>query len=662
MIIQLAANGTIDIVEMDIGDTLEYRLRSGEIRTFVLNKTNAGIIYTNLEKPKEGVPGGATVYHFTCELVVDGCPMVLERYVGCQESFYEPYVINGVRIWFDAVADLYDFMVEGHIKTKPKKQARFAICDMTERICPDELKPWIPLPPDTLDIKDCYCADDCWLGPYFGANAHNGLDVNHPKGTPVWAPIDFDDHFLFNSLAEGHNNNRWRGVRTWPNGDTWYLQIHHIYNLFVPEHAPLKAGTLYADAAGAQVGLVPHSHFVFLVKEQGGIEERFADPWILFWQMYEDIKERTGAIKAVINPLSPRRAGEVIAFSSSGSRKGPNGRELSFRWLFGDGGWSDQPHPTYTYAQPGVYPVTLIVSDEAQTASFTQHITITGEAVEQPALVLEAAEPEFRGRPVQAVDVYGKPPRFVPHTLFFTARPTRPKPYPKVLSLKNAGKGELPAAVTAVEYINGNDWLELELDGSGNSQQLFVSCSGAGLAPGRYAARVHVTCPGAVNETQGFDVQLLVPLQDAGNKWLGNTPRQIIDDRDLVGFYATPWFWVGCHVKTVVQGYGGFHLTNGGRAAEDQFVRFTPDLPAGKHQVSFAEETPFADDSAFWVVVRHRDGVERIWMEPAKSRIIGSFYFDEGTDGYVEIHTKDSRGPVLADAVVFLLLDETNRP
>ena len=108
---------------------------------------------------------------------------------------------------------------------------------------------------------------------------------------------------------------------------------------------------------------------------------------------------------------------------------------------------------TFLYAQPGVYPVTLIVSDEAQTASFTQHITITGEAVERPALVLEAAEPEFRGRPVQAVDVYGKPPRFVPHTLFFTARPTRPKPYPKVLSLKNAGKGELPAAVTAVEYI-----------------------------------------------------------------------------------------------------------------------------------------------------------------------------------------------------------------
>ena len=53
---------------------------------------------------------------------------------------------------------------------------------------------------------------------------------------------------------------------------------------------------------------MPHSHFVFLVKEQGGIEERFADPGS-FLADVEDIKERTGAIKAVINP-SPQGAQE----------------------------------------------------------------------------------------------------------------------------------------------------------------------------------------------------------------------------------------------------------------------------------------------------------------------------------------------------------------
>lgn len=658
MIIRREAKGTMSVIDMDIGDVLEYRLSSGEVRTLILNSTAADIVYTNLEKPEEAVPGGATVYQFTCEITVDGAAMTMQRYVGCQESFYEPYVINGMRIWFDAVSDIYEFMNEGHIKTKPKKRARFAICDATERICPDELKPWFPLPPDTLNIQDCYCADDCWLGPYFGANAHNGLDVNHPKGTPIWAPIDFDDHFLFNSLDKGHNNNRWRGIRIWPNGDTWFLQIHHIYNLFVPEHEPLKAGTLYADAAGAQVGLHPHSHFVFQIKEQGNNEELFIDPWIIFWQTYEDIKKRTGAIKAVMNPLSPACTGETVQFSSAGSSKGPIGSELKFRWFFGDGSWSDQPNPCYTYARPGVYPVTLIVSDGAQSASFTQHISVTGRPAANPALILESREPSFRKRPVHIMDVYGKPLRQIPHTLYFTARPTRPKPYPKTISLKNAGTGTLSGAVIkSVNYINGKDWLQLELNGSGNHQELLVKCDASSMVPGRYDASVYISCPGTVNDVQGFDVQLLIPPQEPGNKWLANTPQQVVDDRDP-GFYATPWFWVGCHVKSVVQGFNGFHLTNGGRAAEDEFVRFTPDLPAGKHQVSLAKETPFADDAAFWVVVRHRDGETKVWMEPAKSRSIGTFYFDEGTDGYVEIHTKGSRGHVLADAVVFQNMDQ----
>jgi len=507
-----------------------------------------------------------------------------------------------------------------------------------------------------LDIRDCYCADDCWLGPYFGANAHNGLDVNHPKGTSVWAPIDFDDHFLFDSLARGQNNNRWRGVRTWPNGDTWYLQIHHIYNLFVPEHTPLKAGTLYADAAGAQVGLHPHSHFVFMVKEQGDDQALFMDPWVIFWQTYEDLKERTGAIKAAMNPLSPARTGEAVAFNSAGSRKGPIGSELSYRWLFGDGGWSDDPNPTHTYAR--VYPVTLIVSDGAETDSFTQHITVTGESLALPALTLEADEPTFRKRSAHVMDVYGQPLRLIPHTLYFTGRPTRPRPTPKVVTIKNTGGGTMPAAfISSIQYYRGSDWLELELTGSGDQQQLRVTCDAAGLHPGLYCAQVYLTCPGAVNETQGFDVQLLVPLQEPENKWLGNTPKQVVDDSD-VSFYATPWFWVGCRVKTVFQGFRGFHLTSGHRTADDEFVRFTPDLPAGRHQVSLADETPFAEEAAFWVVVRHRDGDDRIWMEPCKSRIIGTFYFDEGTDGYVEIHTKDSRGEVLADAVVFFMLEQ----
>ena len=97
MIIRREAKGTMSVIDMDIGDVLEYRLSSGEVRTLILNSTAADIVYTNLEKPEEAVPGGATVYQFTCEITVDGAAMTMQRYVGCQESFYEPYVINGMR-------------------------------------------------------------------------------------------------------------------------------------------------------------------------------------------------------------------------------------------------------------------------------------------------------------------------------------------------------------------------------------------------------------------------------------------------------------------------------------------------------------------------------------------------------------------------------------
>jgi len=43
-----------------------------------------------------------------------------------------------------------------------------------------------------------------------------------------------------------------------------------------------------------------------------------------------------------------------------------------------------------------------------------------------------------------------------------------------------------------------------------------------------------------------------------------------------------------------------------------------------------------------------------VWVEPLKSRAIGTFEFAEGTDGFVEILSKESRGQVVADAVRFV--------
>jgi hypothetical protein len=129
------------------------------------------------------------------------------------------------------------------------------------------------------------------MGAYDGASAHGGLDINHPKGTPHWAPIDLDDQFMVATVSRGWLNNSWRGIRRWPDGTEWVLQTAHTTELLVPEHTPVKRGTHYAVGAGVRVGVVEHSHFSFAVFDEGELIR--LDPWILFWQMYRDERSHT---------------------------------------------------------------------------------------------------------------------------------------------------------------------------------------------------------------------------------------------------------------------------------------------------------------------------------------------------------------------------------
>lgn len=714
------AKETLTAVELDCGETLQFELLNGEVRTLTLEATDAAILLTNIDKYGENHELGRTLYHFTCRVRVDGLPMTMERYVCSQETFYEPYVINGMRVWFDGVADIFRFLKETHGACKPSKQARFAVQDMTLPICPQELHSWCPDEENFIDVGRCYNGDDPWLGPYLGFDAHGGLDINHPKGTPIWAPMDFDDQFYFNSLEKGDNNNRWRALRTWPDGSLWTLQTHHMVRLLVPEHMPVKAGTQVAEGAGVLVGSHEHSHFVFKVRESASaplqpedrvevsgavlseaedsyrvrvgerevdipkayalhlgrphrseesvfaVPKAFAqehglpyappqillDPWIIFWQIFEDKKRRAGEIRAAMRPLSPARVGESVVFSSGGSTAGPAGGELRCFWAFGDGGYAAGPEVTHIFLQPGVYPVTLVVDDGVQRASFTQHITVHGEPLSAPGLALATPdEPSFRPRPVQATDVYGWPVRPMPHTLEFVARPSRPVPSSKVVLLRNLGGGALAEAEEVrVAYGRASGWLRVSRQGRGNDQRLEVSVDATGLPPGSYEATVAVHCPGALNSPQGFRVVLTVP---------GSPPSAgaIVDDRDP-GFYCTPHFWVGHRFYRWEQpGYGGFYLINGRRPTEGEFARFTPDLEAGRYEVRFHEQTPFDPDSKFWVRVRHAAGEERVLVQPARSRLIGTFPFDEGTDGFVEILAGGSEGQVVADAIVFARVD-----
>jgi PKD repeat protein len=653
----LTAKSTLSVIEMDRHDVLVFRLANGEVRRFELLETAARVLFTTLGEPRRIQPDGGTLYEMTCRLRVDGQPMELRRYVCSQEAFYEPYVINGVRLWFDAVSAVEQFLTFGHGECKPTRHVRFALQDVTQRICPEEVLPWHENPARFISIGDTHAGDDCWMGPFGGLDAHGGLDINQKAGTLNFAPIAFDDHYFFESLAQGHDNNRWRGIRRWPNGDVWALQTHHLLALLVPEHTPLSAGTPFCTAAGVKYGGAhQHSHYVFKVHPAGATAEVLIDPWIIFWQSFEDRKHRTGDLAAAMAPVAPAIAGTAVRFSSAGSRPGPGRTALECRWSFGDGGWADGAEVEHVFAGPGVYPVTLTVSDGAMLATCTQHITVNGAAVTKPVLALVAPdEPAFRLRPVAAMDTYGIAPKFLPGSLEFVARAQRPRPGERQIGLRNLGTGALAPARAQVEYLGGAGWLAVTVDGTGNAQRIRLQPNATGLPGALYRARVVIAVPGAENGRQSVVVSLLVPTHPALppiSRRIQFPKEKVVDDDDA-RCYATPWFWIGHRFARVPRGQGGFHLTNGGRAAAGEFVRYAPDLAGSRYEVSLAAETPYAADVRFQVRVRHAQGEDRVWMEPARSRRIGSFAFEDGTDGFVEILAEGSAGQVLADAVIF---------
>jgi len=293
MIVRKRAKDTLTAVELNRGETLEFARLDGSVVRLTLVSTSAEIISTTLKELRVEEDAAVTSYRFRCCLQVDNETVELEREIATQASFYEPWEIAGLRLWFDAVDDIFTFLTETHGDCRPRKHARFGIQDAAARICPEPLHPWCPLPEGGLHIQDCYRGEDCWLGAYNGASAHGGLDINHAPGTPLWAPLDFQDHFYFNSLEMGHNNNRWRGIRHWANGALWILQAHHMTRLRIPEHTPVAKGAQFADGAGVLSGAAHHSHFVFKIHDEG--ETVMLDPWILFWQMYRDRDEEARA-------------------------------------------------------------------------------------------------------------------------------------------------------------------------------------------------------------------------------------------------------------------------------------------------------------------------------------------------------------------------------
>jgi serine protease len=71
-----------------------------------------------------------------------------------------------------------------------------------------------------------------------------------------------------------------------------------------------------------------------------------------------------------------------------------DGGIVAWLWDFGEGGWSDQEHPSYVYAEPGTYTVALLVEDAENLLDLvTQEITVT-----EPPPVLTVVADKLKGQ------------------------------------------------------------------------------------------------------------------------------------------------------------------------------------------------------------------------------------------------------------------------
>jgi len=286
MILTRIVKPTLTAFELNPEDRLRLELASGRVWEMELVRAAAEVVARGFNRYHDGghAAGDITVYAFEAEVRINGREHRMRREVGSQAAFYEPWTVDGVRIWLDAASCVFKehggFMEEkdwkGGLLCKPFKLTRWAVQEEGTPICPEPLHDWYPNPAGTLDIRNCYTGEDCWMGPYNGGAAHGGLDINMPAGTRLTAPISLDDHFLYNSLEAGFRNNNWVAVRRWPDGTTWELRCCHLIDMLVPERTPLRRGTPYATTAGTFVGFHEHTHFVWRVYEQGG--SYFLDP------------------------------------------------------------------------------------------------------------------------------------------------------------------------------------------------------------------------------------------------------------------------------------------------------------------------------------------------------------------------------------------------
>ena len=132
-----ASKPTITPVGLHCAETCRFTLRNGHVWEMQLLDTAAEVIERDYARYGYRDPGHyegeISAYAFSAQVKINGLNYLLRREVGTQASFYDPWVIDGVRIWLDAVAAAFTFAA-GFMEEKdwrlgwicaPQQHARF---------------------------------------------------------------------------------------------------------------------------------------------------------------------------------------------------------------------------------------------------------------------------------------------------------------------------------------------------------------------------------------------------------------------------------------------------------------------------------------------------------------------------------------------------------
>ena len=660
--VELKAKPTVTPVELNFGDTVKFTLLNGETRTIRLVDTSAQII----EIPTvEGL-----VYMFDVTLEVDGHRVKIDRYTATQQAFYEPIVINGMRIWADMALSVYDVIPmrypgTGNQRQRPWKDMRLALQDATIEDCPVKLSKWFDYRHPSIFIGDCYHGGDCWMGSFGAGVAHGGLDVNQREGDPLWAPMDFDDQGYFQSLATGSNNNRWRGWRTWPDGSIWAFQCHHVITQYVAQGMSVKQGTHLFDGAGVWVGWYNHNHYEFKVAngkmpdwnaggrnsadgrggralEHGQPEVYHLDPWIYFRQIFRNEREKTGYVYPEMAPPGPAKTAEAVVFELT------KGGSDDVYWDFGDGAFGRGAKVTHRYAKPGLYAArAVIVREDGSLDEVIRHLTVNGAASLLPSLIVQSDDHRFRPWPTGTQYAFGYDLVNYRPGGFEIKAPIGQRNLPtesRTFRFANAGGGVLPPIAAALS--EPCDWIVLQ-----------PTADGVTFTVDPMKAKDGVNEAAIVLKGEGLlNGEVTVPVRLAKVKCGYYTGSFRLDSNAHTCFYATPGFWCSHRLS----GSKRYYKMSGNRPESDAIARFIPEpMAAGTYRVRVDGDAPWAAGSKCWVDVKDAAGLHRVRFEPAKSWTVGTFRFAAGGGNYVEFRTQDSVGSVAVNHLAFDRLPDT---